>query len=222
MSTASAAGAAARLRANRSNAVAPLAAGYDSSRSVASRVASAMTASAPNASILRRLSYLRIIASPRSCGTNCMADAIGSAICWQVAVTDLAFAAVRAMRRSLFSCQPDSKRSAESASIRSRRFTNQPASSHNLPRRVTWRARLPCPSRSKRGRGLRRDPMLCAERRAFGVSSSVRISAASAQGSRARLSVGRALPCFASGLPAAKGGESRGRRRGGMSCSPTV
>lgn len=103
-----------------------------------------------------------------------MADAIGSAICWQVAVTDLAFAAVRAMRRSLFSCQPDSKRSAESASIRSRRFTNQPASSHNLPRRVTWRARLPCPSRSKRGRGLRR-AIRCRVPSAFGVSSSVRI-----------------------------------------------
>jgi hypothetical protein len=97
------------------------------------------------------------------------------------------------MRRSLFSCQPDSKRSAESASIRSRRFTNQPASSHNLPRRVTWRARLPCPSRSKRGRGLRRDPMLCAERRA---SASAAASASAPRAHRVAARVYRlAEPC---------------------------
>jgi hypothetical protein len=54
---------------------------------------------------------------------------------WRSAVMSTASAAgaaarlrARAMRRSLFSCHPDSKRSAESASIRSRRFTNQPAS----------------------------------------------------------------------------------------------
>jgi len=78
-------------------------------------------------------------------------------ICREVAVTDLAFAAVRFMRQPPPVCRSDSKRSVESASPDPPRRL-QPASIRNpfFPfRSVTPPAPPALPSRSKRGRGLR-------------------------------------------------------------------